>query len=294
MDRVLKKANSKDGIVKIKNVDTIKSDPSCIAVNENYIAVGTDDGDLYVFEQTNLNLVKHIKDVHYDNMASIIPLIYKNKHHFVSCGSSTVVHWDIRKEEPISESEDQEDEILCGCLASEKYMAFGMGTGVLTIWNEFLEDQQQRIRLSKESIDTVIPGELDNIVIAGSSDGYAYKVDVKSSKILSKWKHGSDGVSFLEMDYDYHLVTADMENIKIWMTEEEEKKAIKEEKKKQKSEGDDSKDKKDDSSDSDDWETEDEESKKKEDKKRKRKRGKASTKSKIHKTAPAIASFSDL
>lgn len=82
--------------------------------------MGTDEGDLYVFDQKDLKLIKHWPRAHDDNMTGVFPLPDKNKYHFVTCGSSTVTHLDIRKEKPVSESEDQEDEIMCGCMASDK------------------------------------------------------------------------------------------------------------------------------------------------------------------------------
>lgn len=300
LDRVLKKANAKDGIVKIKNATAIESDPACISVNDSYVAIGTDNGGVYVFEQSDLTLVKFFPEVHQDNVAGIFPLPEKNKHHFVTCGSSTVVHLDTRKPKPVSESEDQEDDILCGCLSNEKAAVFGMSTGVLTVWNEAFEDQQHRVRLSQESVDCVIPGDLDDIVIAGCGDGIAYKVNSRSSKVLKKYKHGSDGLSSLEMDYQYHLVTADMESIIVWMTDDEEKKAEKKEPTK------DNSTKRaldaDNDGDNSDWEnvsddSDDSDHKKKEDNlpaKKKRKRGKKSAKDKVYKGTSHIASFEGL
>ncbi|VVT53395.1 uncharacterized protein SAPINGB_P003552 [Magnusiomyces paraingens] len=296
LDRVLKKANATDGIVKIKNSSTIDSDPACISVNDTYVAIGTDEGGVYIFNQSDLSLVKHFADVHNDNVAGLFPLPVKNEYTFISCGSTTVSNIDLRKDKPVSESEDQEDDILCGCLSNETTPVFGMSTGVVTVWNQVLEDQQHRIRLSKDSVDCLLPGELDDIVVAGCGDGVAYKVNTRSSLVLKKYNHGGDGVSILEMDYQYHLVTADMDSIKVWMTDEEEKKADKEEGKttvtntKRPIENNDS-----------DWESMEEEEEEEEEKKKaekqtrkKRKRGKASAKSKVHNSRPAISSFDGL
>lgn len=216
-------------------------------------------------------------------------------------------------------------------MASETMPVFGMATGVLTKWNEAMEDQQHRIRLSAESVDCILPGEVDSIIYAGCADGVAYKVNAKSSVILKKYVHNrDDGVFRLEMDYQYHLVTADMESIKLWMTDEEEKKAEKSSSRKKDKKRKLSKpsiDGSDDEDEDDGWETEsgdendfsddsekgdvdlkdndnndgdsdsdsdsDESSSKKE-KKKKRKRGKKSAKSKVYNSAPAIKSFEGL
>lgn len=296
LDRVIKKANAKDGIVKIKNDDAIQSDPACICVNDSFVAVGTDEGDLYVFDQTDLSLIKHWPHAHEDNMTAVFPLPEKNKYHFVTCGSSTVTHLDIRKEKPVSESEDQEDEILCGCMANEKTPVFGMSTGVLTKWNPDLEDQQHRVRLSQDSVDSVLPGEVENVVYAGCGDGVLYKVNARSSVILKKYNHGSDGIAVVEMDYQYHPVTADMDSIKIWRTDEEEEEYAEELAKAKAEEKEESKKRKGTGSDSDNSDWEDVESAQEDDKqkKKKRKRGKNSAKNKVYGSKPAITAFDDL
>lgn len=290
LDKVIKKANSKDGVVKVKNADTIKSDPACICVNDSFVAVGTDEGDLYVFDQKDLSLIKHCANVHDDNMTAVFPLPENNKYHFVTCGSSTVAHLDIRKEEPLSLSEDQEDEILCGCMASDKTPVFGMSTGVLTKWNLDMEDQQHRVRLSQDSVDTVLPGEVENVVYAGCGDGILYKVNSRSSVILKKYKHGDDGVSIVDMDYQYHPVTADLDSIKIWRTDEEEEKYIKElAKAKEEEKAELGKRKAIDTDESDD-----EDQQESNEKKKKRKRGKKSAKNKAYDVKPSITAFEGL
>jgi hypothetical protein len=216
-DMVIKKAKSETGKVVIKNMDTLQSTPTVIKVNESYLLVGDEDSNLTVFDQRTLQKTHHFPNIHLDCITSIVDLPYKNKYHFLSSGATTVAHIDIRKG-VLSQSDDQEDEILCGCLSSEKNSVFGMSEGVVTIWeNEHLEDQINRIRLSDETIDCMIAGEDDHQVFAGGADGVVRQVNVRASRIEDKWIHSNtEEVGMLELDCDYRLVSASMETLKVW------------------------------------------------------------------------------
>lgn len=219
-DKTIKMADAFTGIVHTKTKEGLEAEPSCIAINDTYLAVGDDSACLNIYNLTDLKLVKSFPDLQEGFISSITPLTHKNKYQFVTSGDSKLVHVDIRKG-VLKESEDQEDEILCGCMAGEKTGVFGMSEGVLTLWNEYWEDQQNRILLTKETVDCVIPGEDDDIVFAGCGDGIVREVDVRDGKILNLYKHSKDSVDIIEFDYDYHLVTANTDMIKVWKKKEE-------------------------------------------------------------------------
>lgn len=217
-DRVVKKANAMTGVVDVKT--STNSDPSCVAVNDSFLAVGDDSACLSIYDLRDLKTVKTFPNLQEGFISSITPLTHKNKYHFVTSGDSKLVHIDIRKG-VLKESEDQEDEILCGCMAGEKTGVFGMSEGVLTLWNEYWEDQQNRIRVSKETVDCIINGEDDDVVFAGCGDGYVREVNVRSCKVVKQYLHSKDAVDMVDFDYNYHLVTADTDVIKVWKKKEE-------------------------------------------------------------------------
>lgn len=229
-DRVLKRANAETGKVVGKNIDALSEfDPTVMLVNESYVLVGDEDANLHVFDNKTLKRTHYFEALHDDNITSIVDWPFKNKYHFLTTGSTTVVHLDIRKGEKsvISTSDDQEDELLSGCLASEKYTIYGMSEGVVTIWDNTrgMQDQTNRMRLSDESIDCVIAGEDDNIVYAGGADGIVKKLNVKASRVepilYTHSKSGKEEVGMLDFDCEYRLVTGSMNKLKVWQKEDE-------------------------------------------------------------------------
>lgn len=232
-DRIVKKANALTGVVDVKTSKGMQADPSCVAVNDSFLAVGDDSACLSIYDLRDLKLVKSFPALQEGYISSITPLTHKNKYHFVTSGDSKLVHIDIRKG-VLKESEDQEDEILCGCMAGEKTGVFGMSEGVLTLWNEHWEDQQNRIRVSKDTVDCVIAGEDDDIVFAGCGDGFVREVNVRTCKVLNQYKHSLESVDMLDFDYDYHLVTADTDIIKVWKKSDERSESEQEEEKDEK------------------------------------------------------------
>ncbi|ANB14964.1 Jip5p [Sugiyamaella lignohabitans] len=151
-------------------------------------------------------------------ITSIVDMSFKNSYHFITTGSYTLVHLDIRKG-VLSTSEEQSDEFLSGCITSDRYSVFGMSEGTVTVWdNSHLDEiQKSGMTLSDQSIDCVIAGAEENEVFAGGADGLVYKLNVHSSKKESIWTHSKkEEVSMLELDSEYRLVTAGMETVKIW------------------------------------------------------------------------------
>jgi WD40 repeat protein len=221
-DKVAKKASSETGKVVAKNRDDIQSSPTAMVINESYVGIGDEDATLTMLDLKSMQQTHRFPNLHEDIMTSISWMAHKNKYHFITTGSSTVVHVDIRKG-VLTTSEDQEDEILCGAVASESRFACGMSEGVITVWNNnHLEDQQNRIRLSDESIDCMVAAEEDNEVYAAGADGIARLVDVRQSKIIKEWMHSDETeISALELDHEYRLVTASMDRLKIWPREDD-------------------------------------------------------------------------
>lgn len=214
-DNMIKKALSGSGKVRAKA--KLDVSPSAIAINEAYLAVGDDEGTLTVFDLENLKQTHQFKALHEDCITSVCALEFKNKYHFVVTGMTSLIHVDLRND-VVSTSEDQEDEMLCGCVPSEQKSVFGMSEGVITIWNnDHLLDQQSRVRLSKESVDAVLAGEEEDTVVAGTSDGIVFDVNIISGKVIAKRTHSPlEEVSILDWDNDYHLVSGSMGLLKLW------------------------------------------------------------------------------
>ncbi|ODQ67696.1 WD40 repeat-like protein [Nadsonia fulvescens var. elongata DSM 6958] len=219
-DLVVKKADSLTGKVTAKHTLTsTKATPTLLYATENYLLAGCEDSTLTVFDPRTMSSTHSYSKIHEDSMTSIVAL-ETNKYNFVTTGSTTVAEVDIRKG-VIRVSDDQEDEVLCGCLANKKLAAFGMSEGVVTVWNtNGFVDQQSRVRLSDESVDCVIQAPDDDeepIIYAGAADGIIRKVDIKKGKVLDKWIHTKvDEVTWLDFDYQYRLVSANMETVKLW------------------------------------------------------------------------------
>lgn len=221
-DMVVKKAAAMTGLVSVKAKLGLPAKPNCVAVNESFLAVGDDAAGLSVFDLRDLKGVKTFEDVVPGGgyVSSITPLAHKNKYQFVVSGDSQVAVVDVRKG-VLTTSEDQEDEILCGCMAGDKVGVFGMSEGVLTLWNEHFEDQQNRVRVSQDPVYAVVCGEDDDVVFAGCGDGIVREVNVRSSKVMKQYMHSKESVDMLEFDYKYRLVTADTDVIKVWKRPDE-------------------------------------------------------------------------
>jgi WD40 repeat protein len=264
-DCVLKRARAENGKVASKNRDGLESKPSAMIVNEAYVIVGDDDANVSVYDQRTMKRVHYYKNVHEESISCVVDLPHKNKYHLMTGGSTTVAHIDVRKG-VITQSEDQEDEVMSGCCASEKLSVFGMSEGVLTVWNnDYLVDQQQRIKFGNGSVDCLIAGEDDNEVYAGGAEGIVKKFDVKASKIdkSTQWVHNEeDDVVMLDFDHQYRLVTASMDRLKLWKLdeevepEEEEEEEKEEEEEEEEREGENVEDKEEDESEDEEKEPE--------------------------------------
>ncbi|KAK7684827.1 WD repeat-containing protein jip5 [Cerrena zonata] len=161
-------------------------------------------------------------------------------YHYLTLGSTTLSHLDIRKG-IITQSDDQEDELLSMCYATDQInqnqndtVLVSHGEGIVTIWknskNSF-RDQLSRIKVNKNaSIDAIIPtmncddGDMIDSVWCGDSEGLLHRVNYKRGKVVETRVHSStsgkygavDEVGLLDIDYDYRLISAGMDGLKIW------------------------------------------------------------------------------
>ncbi|SCV00798.1 LAMI_0G07360g1_1 [Lachancea mirantina] len=250
-DGVLKKANTENGKVvkKIDLTETIsgKCTKGYKSSTHSIALIGDEGGNVTVLDTETLAIKNVIRGIHNgDAINDIFQFSKRSAHKFISLGQTTLAYWDSREsneqdfqivpgdteaKRKVLLSDDQEDEILCGTFVNPEdgeSLVCGLGEGVLTVWKpkkNDLADQITRIKVKKnESLDCVVPTlQDDNCVWAGCSDGQVYKVNVKNSKVVEFRKHCSDDeVVFLDLDYDYRLVSGGMDVVKIWQLNREE------------------------------------------------------------------------
>lgn len=242
-----------DGVVKMSDVETGKvlskyineevKFTKCISPpGKPYLVVGDEIGNIYCHDtrQKDLKLCHEpIRRLH--NGEGINGISYcwpKSDYKFITMGSTTVCEIDLRKpEKAVRESEDQEDEVVCGVFVDQQkqdLMVCGMGEGVVTTWKPELnqwEDQVNRIKVTKdETIDSIISA-MDGdgkFVYAGSGDGSVNKIDVIEGRCVEHLfnrdpeKEGNvvDEVTILDLDHGYRLVSGGMDGLTIWDEEE--------------------------------------------------------------------------
>jgi hypothetical protein len=199
---------------------------------------GTEDGHVLVFDSKNLGSDKlkfKVENAHDDAINHILPMPDVSAYHYLTLGSTTLSHIDIRKG-IINQSDDQEDELLSMCYANDTekndMVLVSHGEGIITIWknskNRF-QDQLTRIKVNKSaSIDAIIPtmnnedSEMSSSVWCGDSEGLLHRVNYKQGKVVETRVHSSlvgkvaDEVGILDIDYDYRLISAGMDSLKIW------------------------------------------------------------------------------
>ena len=244
-DNVLKKSDTKTGKV-VKKVtlsekNNAKFTKILKSVSHPFLLLGDEDGNVIVLDSETLLLKNTIKKIHSgDAINDIFHFAKRSVYKFISLGQTTLAYWDSREsnetdlsipdddvnsKRKVFLSDDQEDEILCGAFVDPENgetLICGMGEGLLTVWRpkkNNLADQLTRIKVCKgESIDCVISTlQDDNCVWCGCSNGNVYKVDVKTGKVVEIRKHSKlDEVSFMDLDYEYRLVSGGMGKVKIW------------------------------------------------------------------------------
>lgn len=254
-DHIIKKANTETG--KVLSKATIsehysdKNDAITKLVHSTshpFLLSGTENGDVLVYDSNNMasNQLKfNVSKAHDDSINHILPMPAVSAYHYLTLGSTTLSHIDIRKG-IITQSDDQEDELLSMCFASDHVndnkndtVLVSHGEGIVTIWKNSknrLMDQLSRIKVNKDaSIDAIIPtmncddGEMVDSVWCGDSEGLLHRINYKKGKVVetrvhssAAGKHGpADEVGILDIDYDYRLISAGMDSLKIWSNQEE-------------------------------------------------------------------------
>ncbi|AMD20412.1 HDL332Wp [Eremothecium sinecaudum] len=248
-DNVLKKADTLTG--KVVKKKTLSDDPKVKytkmvkSSTHPFLLLGTESGNIEIYDSNKLELLNVVKNVHNgDGINDIFQYVGKSVYKYISLGQTTLASWDSRKpkEGEVSQpnddkesrdnvflSDDQEDEILCGTFVDPEdgeMLVCGMGEGVLTVWKpkkNNLMDQLTRIKIKKgESIDCIIPTlQADDSIWCGCSDGKVYKVNMKIGKCVEIRNHSeSDEVAYLDLDYDYRLLSGGMDSVRLWDSSE--------------------------------------------------------------------------
>lgn len=254
-DNILKKADAMTGkVIKKVNLSSLfesekkkndKFTKLCISQTHPFILIGDESGDVHVLNSENLTLTNTVHSIHFgDSINDIFHFDKKSIYKFISLGQTTLAYFDVRDKDAkpntpenedgkIMVSEDQEDEVLCGCFVDPDVadtLVCGMGEGIATVWKpnkNDLVDQMSRIKISKdESIDCIIPTlQDDNCVWCGCSNGNIYKLNAKLGKVVEVRNHNNlDEVNFLDLDCEYRVVSGGLENIKIWELSNDDKK----------------------------------------------------------------------
>lgn len=254
-DHIIKKANTETGKVlsKVTISDHYSDKKDAVtklahSTSHPFLLSGTENGDVLVFDSNNMgsNQLKfNVSKAHDDSINHILPMPAVSAYHYLTLGSTTLSHIDIRKG-IITQSDDQEDELLSMCFGSEftndnknDTVLVSHGEGIITIWKNSknkLMDQLSRIKVNKDaSIDAIVPtmncedDEMAASVWCGDSEGLLHRVNYKKGKVVETRVHSSsvgkygaaDEVGMLDIDYDYRLISAGMDSLRIWSNQED-------------------------------------------------------------------------
>lgn len=214
----------------------------CVSVpRKNFLLVGDEGGNLMCHDTRSKNLqlcYKPFEKLHLGEGINSINYCWpKSDYKIITTGSTSVCELDLRKpDQPLHQSEDQEDEVLCAAWADQEKqetMICGMGD-VVTVWkpkmNEW-NDQISRIKVAQgetvESIISAMDAE-SRFMYTGCSNGHIAKVDIVGGKVVERFlqhdpeeddKH--DEVLGLDLDYNYRLTSFGTDGFKIWEEEKE-------------------------------------------------------------------------
>ncbi|RKF73488.1 WD repeat-containing protein jip5 [Golovinomyces cichoracearum] len=251
-DSLVKAASSQTGQVFAKiavpQSPNLREDAPCLlhALSPQTLILATDSAALHVYDLRQPNSISSKPAQTYlphdDYITSLIPLPPNASStsgfskQWVSTGGTTLAVTDLRKG-IISQSEDQEEELMCsvfvgglsvkpGRSTGEKVIV-GDGSGVLTLWERGIwDDQQERIRIatrnnnscSIESI-AVVPDDVGDgkHIVAGIEDGKIAIVKIGPNKIVSTLQHDElEGVMALGFDVEDRLISGGGLNVKVW------------------------------------------------------------------------------
>lgn len=214
-DMILKKADSSTGKVSAKARAPGVVTTAC--VNSKCYAVGDEEGSVSIYDLETMRRSQLYKNVFEDLINSIVPLTYENNYRFVAAALAQLVLIDTRKG-IVQRSADQECEIIQGCSASAKRLAFGTSDGYLLIWDrQDFRDRLHRMRITDGGIESVIAGSTDNVVVVGTNEGLIYEIDVNQYRILRyRALEKPEEVSVLDWDYNYRLASCGLDHVVLW------------------------------------------------------------------------------
>lgn len=212
----------------------------CVSTpRKNFLLVGDEKGNLMCHDTRGKHLelcFKPFKKLHLGEGINSINYCWpKSDYKIITTGSTSVCELDIRKpEEPLRQSEDQEDEVLCASWVDQEKqetMICGMGD-VVTVWKPKMNawtDQISRIRIAKgetvESLISAMDAE-SRFMYGGCSNGHIAKIDIVGGKVVERFlqhdpeeddKH--DEVLGLDLDHNYRLTSFGTDGFKIWEEE---------------------------------------------------------------------------
>lgn len=252
-DALIKHFSPRDGRVISKASIPFRSgepdEPSTLHVlNPEALLLGCDSGALHLYELKDGRLSEKPVRTHYpheDYVSSIVPLPPTEEStsgfskQWVTTGGTTLGAADWFKGVS-AQSEDQEDELLCAAFVPgigpkknrrNGMMAVGSGSGVVTLWDKGVwDDQQERIivdnaRRGGESVDAMVlvPAALDlgKKLIVAVGDGSLRVVDVVKRTVDSQpgsmMRHDdTEGAISVAFDCHNRLISAGGRIVKVW------------------------------------------------------------------------------
>lgn len=154
---------------------------------------------------------------------------------WISTGGTTLAVTDLRRG-VLVRSEDQEDELLCSAFIAgmgpkknrdNGVVAVGTGSGVLTLWDKGVwDDQQDRVLIDSgrgggESLDCIvqIPEDVgrNKKVAIGLGDGSLRIVDLTKREVVGSYRHDDlEAVVGLGIDCQGRMISGGGQTVKIW------------------------------------------------------------------------------
>lgn len=154
---------------------------------------------------------------------------------WVTTGGTTLAATDLRKG-ILRKSEDQEEELISsayigglprtGTSVGEKVLV-GSGTGVLTLWEKGVwDDQDDRIYVARETGEgealeslAIVPADAGygRMAAVGQSDGQISLVAIGRNKVLDRVRHDEvEGVAALGFDVEGRMISGGGQVVKVW------------------------------------------------------------------------------